>query len=109
MATLQVEDKLLELSSNHTASQVIQFFVKYAGDIERRTVMDEASVDCCEAAQLLRQPYGANVILDLYGVASKIDRNTLRNAEFYSKAAHGNCRQLNIVPSCSIWPSHWLR
>lgn len=35
-------------------------------------------------AQLLRQPYGADVITDLYDVASSADRNAMC-AEFYGK------------------------
>ncbi|GLI58570.1 hypothetical protein VaNZ11_000192 [Volvox africanus] len=37
-----------------------------------------------QVAQLLRQPYGADVITDLYDVASSLDRNALCS-EFYGK------------------------
>ncbi|GLC37797.1 hypothetical protein PLESTB_001477700 [Pleodorina starrii] len=113
----KVKGKLLELSSHHTASRVIQFCVKYGGEAERRTVMDEVRANVVElskskyghflvrklvnaakkdevpglvklfrghVAQLLRQPYGADVITDLYDVASTADRNALCS-EFYGK------------------------
>ncbi|EFJ45371.1 pumilio family protein [Volvox carteri f. nagariensis] len=113
----KVKGKLLELSNHHTASRVIQFCVKYGGDVERRTVMDEVRANVVElskskyghflvrklintakkdevpglvrlfrghVAQLLRQPYGADVITDLYDVASTADRNALCS-EFYGK------------------------
>ncbi|GIL88103.1 hypothetical protein Vretimale_13967 [Volvox reticuliferus] len=113
----KVKGKLLELSNHHTASRVIQFCVKYGGDMDRRTVMDEVRANVVDlskskyghflvrklintakkdevaglvrlfrghVAQLLRQPYGADVITDLYDVASTADRNALCS-EFYGK------------------------
>ncbi len=37
----QVKGKLLELSNHHTASRVLQFCIKYGGEAERKTMMEE--------------------------------------------------------------------
>lgn len=67
---MQVKGKLLELSSHHTASRVIQFCVKYGVDAERRTVMDEVRANVVE---LSKSKYGHFLVRKLINTAKKSD------------------------------------
>ncbi len=64
----QVKGKLLELSSHHTASRVIQFCVKCGGDEERRVVMEEVKANIVE---LSRSKYGHFLVRKLISAAKK--------------------------------------
>eukprot|EP00798_Chlamydomonas_sp_ICE-L_P000022 gene23-12835_t len=92
----KVKGKVMELANNHTASRIIQFLIKNGTEAERKLVMVEVQTHMPALAkskyghhlghitELLRHPYGADVLMDLYDVASSSARTSMC-AELYGR------------------------